>query len=154
MNRRFTFMAAAVCGMLLGFPGAQAADTWPVAKNWDAKDVSIRLAMARGELVVQPGEFNLKAGELYRFLIVNDTGVNHSLSAPEFVGKGRVLTAGLMKSPPSSDLTPMSIVSGMVMRPGETIEWYLMPVTEGTYKFGCSNDVHAAAGMEATIHVL
>jgi len=110
--------------------------------------------MARGDLVVQPGEFNLKAGELYRFVIVNDTGVNHSLSAPEFVAKGKVLTASLMKSPPSSDLTPMSIVSGVVMRPGETMEWYLMPVKEGTYKFGCSNNVHAAAGMEAMIHVL
>jgi uncharacterized cupredoxin-like copper-binding protein len=110
--------------------------------------------MARGELVVQPGEFKLKAGELYRFVIINDTGVNHSLSAPEFVARGKVLTAGLMKSPPGSDPTTMSVASGMVMRSGETIEWYLMPVTEGTYKFGCSNDVHAAAGMEATIHVL
>ncbi len=154
MNMRFTIAAAAVCGMLLGLPGAQAADTWPVATNWDAKDVSVRLTMARGDLVVQPGEFNLKAGELYRFVIVNNTGVNHSLSAPEFAEKGRVLTAGLMKSPPSSDLTTMSIVSGMMMRPGETVEWYMMPVKEGTYKFGCSNDVHAAAGMEAMIPVL
>jgi uncharacterized cupredoxin-like copper-binding protein len=138
--------------MLLGLSGAQAADTWPVTMTWDVKDVSIRLVMARGELVVQPGEFNLEAGQLYRFVVVNDTGVNHSLSAPVFAGK--VLTTGLMKSPASSDLTSMRIVSGIVMRPGERMEWYLMPVTEGTYKFGCRNAVHAAAGMEATIHVL
>jgi len=152
MNRRFGVLAVAVCGMLLGLPGAQAADTWPVATNRDTQDVSIRLATARGNLVVQPGEFNLKAGELYRFVIVNDSGVNHSISAPEFAGK--VLTSGLMKSPASLDLTSMSIVSGMVMRPGEKMEWYLMPVTAGTYKFGCGNVVHAAAGMEATIRVL
>jgi uncharacterized cupredoxin-like copper-binding protein len=152
MNRRFGVLAAAVCGMLLGLPGAQAADTWPVTTNWDTKDVSIRLATGRGSLVFQPGEFNLKAGELYRFVIVNDTGVNHSLSAPKFAGK--VLTSGLMKSPASSDLTSMNIASGIVMRPGETMEWHLMPVTEGIYKFGCGNTVHAAAGMEATIHVL
>jgi len=152
MNRRFGVLAVAVCGMLLGLPGAQAADTWPVTTNWDTQDVSIRLATARGSLVVQPGEFNLKAGELYRFVIVNDSGVNHSISAPEFAGK--VLTSGLMKSPASLDLTSMSIVSGMVMRPGEKMEWYLMPVTAGTYKFGCGNVVHAAAGMEATIRVL
>jgi len=152
MNRRFGVLAAAVCGMLLGLPGAQAADTWPVTTNWNAQDVSIRLATGRGNLVIQPGEFNLKSGELYRFVIVNDSGVSHSISAPEFAGK--VLTSGLMKSPASSDLTSMSIESGMVMRPGEKMEWYLMPVTEGTYKFGCGNVVHAAAGMEATIHVL
>lgn len=143
MNRRFGVLAAAICGMLLGLPGAQAADTWPVTTNWDTEDVSIRLATGRGNLVIQPGEVNLNAGELYRFVIVNDSGVSHSISAPEFAGK--VLTSGP---------TSMSMVSGTVMRPGERMEWYLMPVTEGTYKFGCSTAVHAAAGMEATIHVL
>jgi uncharacterized cupredoxin-like copper-binding protein len=129
--------------MLLGLPGAQAADTWPVGMNWDTENVSIRLATGRGNLIIQPGEVNLKAGELYRLVIVNDSGVTHSISAPEFAGK--VLT---------SHPTSMSVVSGTVMRPGEKMEWYLMPVTEGTYKFGCSTAVHAAAGMEATIHVL
>jgi uncharacterized cupredoxin-like copper-binding protein len=140
--------------MLLGLPGAQAADTWPVGMNWDTENVSIRLATGRGNLVIQPGEVNLKAGELYgevnleagelyRLVIVNDSGVTHSISAPEFAGT--VLT---------SHPATMSIVSGTVMRPGEKMEWYLMPVTEGTYKFGCSTAVHAAAGMEATIHVL
>ena len=143
MNMRFRVLAAAVCGMLLGLPGAQAADTLPVAMNWNTKDVSIKLATERGNLVVQPGEFNLKTGELYRFVIVNDSGVNHSLSAPEFAGTVLI-----------SDLESMSIVSGLVVRPGERVEWHLMPVKEGTYKFGCSNPAHAAAGMEATIHVL
>jgi uncharacterized cupredoxin-like copper-binding protein len=143
MNRRFGVLAAAICGMLLGLPGAQAADTWPVVTSWDAKNVSIQLAMGRGDLVIQPGEFNLQAGELYRFVVVNDTGVNHSLSAPELAGK--VLT---------SDLTSMSIATGIVIRPGERVEWYMMPVTEGVYKFGCGNAVHAAAGMDATIRVL
>ncbi|NCF26920.1 MAG: hypothetical protein GWP69_06040 [Gammaproteobacteria bacterium] len=143
MNRRFGVLAAAVCGMLLGFPGAQAADTWPVVTSWDAVDVSVRLATARGELVVQPGEFNLRAGELYRFVIVNDSGVKHSLSAPKLAGKVLI-----------SDLASTNIVSGVVMRPGERVEWYLMPVTEGTYKFGCANSVHAASGMETTMHVL
>ena len=143
MNRRFRVLAAAVCGMLLGLPGAQAADTLPVAMNWNTTDVSIQLATERGKLVVQPGEFNLKAGGLYRFVIVNDSGVNHSLSAPEFAGTVLI-----------SDLESMSIVSGLVVRPGERVEWHLMPVKEGTYKFGCSNPAHAAAGMEATIHVL
>ncbi len=152
MIRRFTFAAAAVCGMLLGLPGAQAADTRTVAKNWDTEDVSVLLTTERGNLVVQPGEFNLKAGELYRLVIANKSSVNHSLSAPEFAGK--VLTAGIMKSPLSSDLASMSMVNGMMMRPGETVEWYLMPIKEGNFKFGCNNAVHAAAGMEATIHVL
>ena len=144
MNRRSTIVAATLCGMLLGLPGAQAADTWPVITTWDATDVSIRMARAKGDLVLQPGEFNLNAGELYRFVVVNDTGFNHSLMAPEFAGK--VLT--------SDTTTSMSVASGMVMRPGESMEWYLMPVKEGTYKFGCGNTEHAAAGMEATIHVL
>ncbi len=152
MNRRFGVLAAAVCGMLLGLPGAQAADTWPVPMNWDVKDVSIRLATGRGDFVIQPGEFNLKAGELYRLVVVNDSGVSHSLSAPEFAGK--VLTTGLVKSPAGSDLTTMDIVSGVMMRPGERMEWYVMPVTEGTYKFGCGDAVHAASGMEAMIRVL
>ncbi len=139
MNRRFRVLAAAVCSMVLVLSSAQAADTLPVAMNLDIKDVSIQLAAGR----IQPGEFNLKVGEPYRFVIVNDSGVNHSLSAPEFAGTVLI-----------SDLESMSIVSGLVLRPGERAEWHLMPVKEGTYKFGCSNPAHAAAGMEATIYVL
>ncbi len=139
MNKRFRVLAAAVCGMLLVLSGAQAADTLPVAMNSGAKDVSIQLATGR----IQPGEFNLKVGELYRFVIVNRSGVKHSLSAPEFAGTALI-----------SDVESMSIMSGGVVRPGERTEWHLTPLMPGTYKFGCANPVHAAAGMEATIHVL
>ena len=143
MNKRLRVLAAAVCGMLLGLPGAQAADTWPVVTNSDVKDVSIRLDMVRGDFVVQPGEFNLKVGEPYRLVIVNRSSVNHSLSAPEFAGTVLI-----------SDAESMSIWRGKVVRPGERMEWQLTPATAGTYKFGCANSVHAAAGLEATIHVL
>lgn len=152
MNSRFKIVAAAVCGMLLGLPGTQAADTWPVAMDWDTKDIFIQLGTESGKLVIQPGEFNLAAGELYRFVIDNSGDISHSLAAPEFAAT--VLTSALMKSPPSSDLTSMSMVSGMVVRPGERMEWHLMPVKTGTYKFGCNVPMHAAAGMEATISVL
>ena len=138
MNKRFRVLAAAVCGMLLVLSGAQAADTLPVAMNLDAKDVSIQLATER----IQPDEFNLKVGELYRFVIVNRSGVKHSLSAPEFAGTALI-----------SNVESMSIMSGRVMRPGERTEWHLTPLMVGTYKFGCANPAHAAAGMEAKIHV-
>jgi uncharacterized cupredoxin-like copper-binding protein len=139
MNTRFRVLAAAVCGMLLVLSGAQAADTLPVAMNLDVKDVSIQLAPVR----IQPDEFSLKVGERYRFVIDNRSDVNHSLSAPEFA-----VTALI------SDIESMSIMTGMVVRPGERMEWHLTPLMVGTYKFGCANPVHAAAGMEATIHVL
>jgi len=151
MNRRFAFMAAAVCGMLLGLPGAQAADTQPVPMRWDVNDMFVNLGTENGRLLVRPREFNLQAGELYRLVIVNLSDINHSPAAPEFAAT--VLTSSLTKSPPSSDLASMSLVRGMMIRPGERMEWRLMPVKEGIYKLGCTDAVHAAAGMQATINV-
>ncbi|NCF29934.1 MAG: hypothetical protein GWP69_21355 [Gammaproteobacteria bacterium] len=138
MNRRFIVLAAAVCGMLLVLSSSQAADTLPVAMNLGMKDVSIQLATGR----IQPGEFNLKVGEPYRFVIVNRSDVNHSLSAPGFAGTALI-----------SDVESMNIMNGMVIHPGERTEWHLTPLMAGTYKFGCAYPAHAAAGMEATIHV-
>ncbi|MDH3414534.1 MAG: plastocyanin/azurin family copper-binding protein, partial [Gammaproteobacteria bacterium] len=102
--------------------------------------------------MVYPGKLTLQRGELYRFVVINPSEMTHIVAAPEFSEK--TLTSALMKTPASADLAKASLAEGIVVRPGEMMEWYFMPVKEGTYKFGCAQSAHAKAGMHAMIEVL
>ncbi len=152
MYTRLTIAVVAVCGMLLGSPVTRAADTWPVQMEWDRTNMFIQFGEYQNDLMVYPGKLTLQEGELYRFVVINPSDMTHIVAAPEF-GE-RTLTSALMKTPASADLTKASLAEGIVVRPGEMMEWYFMPVKEGTYKFGCAQPAHADAGMHAIVEVL
>jgi len=152
MYTRLTIAAVAVFGMLLGSPVTRAADTWPMPMEWNQTDVFIQLGTGENDLMVYPGELTLQTGELYRFVVINPSDMTHIVAAPEFSDKA--LTSALMKTPLSAGLATASLAEGIVVRPGEMMEWYFMPVKEGTYKFGCAQSAHAKAGMHAMIEVL
>ncbi|MDH3412802.1 MAG: hypothetical protein OEM98_09970 [Gammaproteobacteria bacterium] len=125
---RARIAAAAVFGVLLVAPATRAADTWPLMK-WDQTDVFIQLGEYQADPMVYPGELTFQKCNLYRFVVINPSKTSHIVAAPEFGAK--VLTTGLMKFPPSADLSKASLAEGIVVRPGEMMEWYLMPVKEG-----------------------
>ncbi len=152
MKTRLTIAIAAVFGMLLGSPVTRAADTWPVPMEWDRTDKFIQFGEYQNDLMVYPGKLTLRKGELYRFIVINPTDMTHIVAAPEFSEK--TLTSALMKTPASADLAKASLAEGIAVRPGEMMEWYFMPVQEGTYKFGCGTPAHAKAGMHAMVEVL
>ncbi|MDH3316720.1 MAG: plastocyanin/azurin family copper-binding protein [Gammaproteobacteria bacterium] len=152
MFTRLTIAIAAILGMLLGSPVTRAADTWPVQTEWDRTDMFIQFGEYQNDLMVYPGKLTLQRGELYRFVVINPSEMTHIVAAPEFSEK--TLTSALMKTPASADLAKASLAEGIVVRPGEMMEWYFMPVKEGTYKFGCAQSAHAKAGMHAMIEVL
>lgn len=152
MNTRSTIAIAAVFSMLLGSPATRAADTWPVQMEWDRTDVFIQFGEYQNDLMVYPGKLTLQKGELYRFVVINPSDMTHVVAAPEF--GDTTLTSGLMKTPASADLAKASLAEGIMVRPGEMMEWYFMPMKEGTYKFGCGKPAHAKAGMHAMVEVL
>jgi uncharacterized cupredoxin-like copper-binding protein len=112
----------------------------------------IQFGEYQNDLMVYPGKLTLQKGQLYRFVVVNPSDMTHVVAAPEFSDKA--LTSALMKTPPSTDLATASLAEGVAVRPGEMMEWYLMPIKEGTYKFGCAQSAHAKAGMHTMIEVL
>lgn len=150
MYTRLTIAAAAILGMLLGSPVTRAVDTWSLAK-WDQTDVLIELGTNQNDLMVYPGKLTLQTGKLYRFVVTNPSDMSHVVAAPEF--GAMVLTSSLHKFPPSFDLATADMAKGVLVRPGEMMEWYFMPINEGTYKFGCAKPTHASAGMHAMIEV-
>lgn len=152
MHTRLAIAAATILGMLMGSPVTRAADTWPLPSGWDQTDVFIQLGTGENDLLVYPGKLTLQRGELYRFVVINPSETDHVVVAREL--GANVLTAVLTKVPPSADLAQTTMAEGIVVRPGEMMEWYLMPLQEGMYKIGCANFVHAKAGMHAMVEVL
>lgn len=152
MRTRLTIAALAAFCMLLGSPVTRAADTWPVPMGWDRTHIYIQFGEYQNDLMVYPGKLTLQTGELYRFVVINPSDMAHVAAAPEF-GEN-VLTSALTKTPASADLAKASLAEGIVVRPGEMMEWYLVPVKKGTYKLGCAQAAHAEVGMHTTIEVL
>lgn len=149
MNAPFTILAAAMCSLLVGLPAALAfdgQDAWPVT------DVFMHLGTGANGLAVSPPQLTLKAGELYRIVVINPSENDHIVAAPELASTG--VTTSLLKGTPRVDYPASLINAGIAVRPGQLVEWTFMPLEAGTYTFGCDNPSHAAAEMDATIKVV
>jgi len=148
MKAPLKILAAALCGLLLGLPAAQADedDFWPIT------DVYVQFGGEHGQLMVSPSELTLQAGELYLIVLINPSELTHVVAAPELAGNG--LTTELLQGFEDVDYPAASITAGISLAPGQTIEWTFMPLEEGTFKLGCEDTLHAAAGMHAMIKVV
>lgn len=144
MNAHLTIVAAALGGVLLGLPAAFGFELEPTSR------VSIAFSNDSNELVVYPREIKLEAGQVYRFVVINPSERNHTVAAPELVANS--MTADL-KTPTGNELSTQRLASGILLRPGQMIEWILMPIKEGLYKFGCNDAGHASAGMHTMVDV-
>lgn len=148
MKAPFKILAAAVCGLLLGLPLAQANQD----ELWDTTDIYVQFGGQHDELMVSPSQLTLQAGELYRIILINPSDVEHVVAAPELAAKG--LTPEIVQGFKDVDYPATSIAGGISLGPHQTIEWTFMPLEEGTFKLGCKDSVHAAAGMHAMIKVV
>jgi uncharacterized cupredoxin-like copper-binding protein len=146
MNAPLKFLAAALCGLLLGLPAAQADDYWPTT------DVLIQFGTEGNELTVSPPALTLQFGELYRIVVINPSANKHVVAAPELAAMG--LTTSLVKGLAKVDNPAANITAGISVGPGQEIEWTFMPLEKGTYKLGCDSPVHAAAGMHTMLKVV
>ena len=144
MNAPLKILAAAMCVLLLGLPAAQADE--------GVTDVFIQLGTARNELTIRPREVTLEVGALYRFVVGNSSQSTHIVAAPEL--RLKVWTIGMMYWTSTPDDPPLVFPEKITLYPGDMMVWIFMPVVEGTYKFGCDDSVHAAAGMHTTIKVI
>jgi len=143
MNALSKILAAAVCGLLLGLPAAQA--EIPVY-------VFINVGTVGDELTVFPGELTLKEGTVYKFVVSNPSDTTHIVAAPELAAT--VKTTELTIGSPRLDWPTPGISEGISLPAGQMIEWTFTPTKEGRYKFGCDDPVHAAAGMHAMINIV
>lgn len=145
MKAPLKILAAVVCGLLLGLPGAQAGDQ-PIRQF-------INMGTAENELAVHPHELMLQVGETYQFVVSNPSQQIHVVAAPELAAK--VKTEELRITGRKIDVVApdLDMVTGITLQPGQIIEWTFMPLDEGAYKLGCDDPVHAAAGMHTTIEV-
>ena len=84
MKAPLKIFAAALCGLLLGLPAAQAGedDYWPIT------DVYVQFGGEYHELLVSPSQLTLEAGELYRIVLINPSDIDHVVAAPELAAKG------------------------------------------------------------------
>lgn len=138
-------LAAAVCGLLLGLSAAQAG-VLPIHQF-------INMGTAGDEFTVYPHQLTLRVGETYQFVISNPSKHIHVVAAPELAATGITEQLVITGQKIGVAAPSLDIQTGITMEPGQVILWTFTPLSEGVYKFGCDDPVHAAAGMEAMIQV-
>ncbi len=146
MNAPLKIFAAALCGLLLGLPAAQAEDEWPVT------DVYIQMGAQGNPMIIEPREVTLQVGEVYRFVISNPSNVTHNVAATKL--REAVVTTELFKWTPTLDYPALVLSAGISLHPGESMEWTFVALEEGAFKFGCDDPTHAAAGMQTIVKVV
>ena len=152
MNAPFKILAAAVCGLLLGLPAAQAEPL---------EYVYVNVGTVENELTIWPGQLTLEAGKLYRFDISNPSKNIRNpskniyvVAAPELaatVNTAELRIGGSLRL--DQPLPALDMITRITLQPGQTIEWTFTPLRKGVYKFGCDDPVHAEAGMHTMIEV-
>ena len=147
MNAPFKILAAAVCGLLLGLPLAQADDYSPVT------DVFVYFGTSDNEMKVSPSEVALVVGQPYRLVLINPSNDSHIVAASEELA-ATMRTTRLVKGTPRVDYPTGVITNGIELRPGELLEWSFTPLQEGKAKIGCATPLHAEAGMHTMITVV
>jgi len=143
-NASLRILAAAMCVLLLGLPGAQADE--------GVTDVFIELGTVENGPTIHPREVTLEVGAFYRFIVSNTSQSTHNVAAPEL--RLTVWTIGMMYWTSAPDYPPLVLPEKISLYSGEMMVWIFMPLVEGTYKFGCDDPVHAAAGMHTMIKVI
>jgi len=168
MNAPFKILAAAVCGLLLGLPAAQADDSWDLqvddyavqAGPLSLADTSAReifhfvyVGTWEDELTIYPHELVLQVGKPYQLVVSNPSKQIHVVAAPELAATVKTAELELIGRKLAVAAPALDMGTGITMQPGQTIAWMFTPLSEGVYKFGCDDPVHAAAGMHTMIKV-
>jgi len=147
MNAPIKRLAAAVCGLLLGLPLAQ-------AENYLAPtDVFIQFGTTDNAMKVSPAELALVVGQPYRIVLINSSEDSHIVAASEELA-ATMRTSSLLKGTPRIDYPTGVITNGIELGPGEMLEWSFTPLQEGDAKIGCATPLHAELGMHTMIKVV
>ena len=144
MNAPLKILAAAICVLLLGLPAARADE--------EVTDVFVQLGTVEKELVIHSRKVTVEVGGFYRFVVSNSSESTHIVAAPEL--RLKAWTIGMMYWTPTLDDPPLILPEKISLHPGEMMVWIFTPLEEGSYKFGCDDPVHAAAGMHTMINVV
>ena len=174
MKAPLKILAAALCGLLLGLPVAQADDSLDslalqvddysiqpavlsppleVANFAPETDVFIYFGTADNEMTVSPAEVTLQVGQPYRIVVINPSEDSHIVAASEELA-ATMRTTSVLKGTPMVRYPSNLISSGILVGPGEMMEWSFTPLQDGKGKLGCSTPLHADAGMHTMITVV
>lgn len=115
------------------------------AADWDNRQ---ELTIELSEYAFTPKDFSLVAGQPYEIRVVNTGDVKHEFTAEDLFGSVAFRKAedasGEFKAPSPREIEVF---------PGQEIEMYLIPTTDGNYELVCEIEGHYEAGMFGTVTV-
>lgn len=158
MKKHLIAAFAAALGCLVALAGVQAADP----AGGDAREVTVQLGTASGDLVISPGNLTFEKGKLYKLVFKNPSDVEHRLAVRSLASSVRTF------GKPAIDLGRvqggLNFKRGRVpfgylpqefdVAPGGVAEWLFVPYEQTSAKIGCTIKSHAEAGMFIAVEVI
>lgn len=120
----------------------------------EPKRVSIELSNAAGDKVFTPNQLNFETGTLTILTIQNNSEKSYYFGSNGFADS--VYTRKLVVLA-ADKKQPLAEIYGPVRRielyPGQTLEWWFVPIRTGTFDDLMSRKSEAAAGMKGVIEI-
>ena len=116
--------------------------------------VDVQLSNQQGEMKFFPDTLKFETGRLYKLVITNSSADKHYFSSDKFAQsiytrKVQVISG---KSKVSAEIK--GAVREIEVYPGDTAEWWFVPVKTGAITdLKCVIPGHAAAGMQGNINI-
>lgn len=141
-------LMTAACAFVFGASPAQAGD--PI-------HIFVNLGLVSIPRMIHPTEATLRVGQTYQYVVSNPSEEVHVVSAPELAASADTLEVradSLHGARVKSSSRVTAISTGISVAPGEMLHWTFTPRVAGTFKFGCDQQEHKAAGMTHTVRVI
>ena len=161
MRKILVLAIAAALGGAAGLVGVEAAEQ----RTQTPIEIVVDFGTENDDFMLVPRKLTLRAGQLYRLVLRNPSGVVHYVSGRSIsdavrtrgieVGGGDADQGWFPLLGPSVDAWVWELERGSILlRPGKQVAWVFVPIQTGSYRFGCAMRSHVEAGMLGEITVI
>ncbi|MEN9266636.1 MAG: plastocyanin/azurin family copper-binding protein [Thermostichales cyanobacterium BF4_bins_65] len=136
------WLGVLLMGWGLGDPGWAARQPAPAATP---VVLTVNLGTAEGELRFEPDQIQMRVGVPYQLHLVNPSPMKHYFTAKDFadaIWTRKVQTEGAEIK---------GHINNVELKPGASLDWYLVPQQPGSYGVVCTIPGHREAGMVAEV---
>lgn len=149
MMRLLPWLAPLALAVTLALPVRAATD--PLA---GAETVTLELGGEAHPMRFVPGDLELRAGQLYRLVIINRGPVAHEFDAPRFVVNVDSVQLDVFSAEGAKVAELVGRPDEIVLMPAARAEWYLTPIEASDWvEMLCDVPGHLQAGMRGRIRV-
>lgn len=154
MGKSFNWRTATTLMLVLGVTAPATASAAGDLTKQEPRHIAVELSNKAGDKVFTPQNLQFETGTLTVLSVHNNSDKSHyfgSNGLADSVYTRKVVVLSADKTTPVAEL--YGPLRRMEVYPGQTVQWWFVPVRTGEFDDVISRKSDAAAGMKATVEI-